>query len=44
LAEELRALLPEVHVIGDAFAPRRHLYATREAFALVQQINGPLKA
>jgi len=39
LASELRDLVPEVHVLGDAFAPRRQIYATREAYALVMELG-----
>ncbi len=39
LAVELRGRVPEVHVLGDAFAPRRQIYATREAYALVRAID-----
>ena len=35
LLSELRGRHPDVHVLGDAFAPRRQIYATREAYALV---------
>jgi NADPH-dependent 2,4-dienoyl-CoA reductase/sulfur reductase-like enzyme len=35
LAVRLRGRVPAVHVVGDAFAPRRQIYATREAYALV---------
>jgi NADPH-dependent 2,4-dienoyl-CoA reductase/sulfur reductase-like enzyme len=40
LAVDLRGKVPEVHVLGDAFAPRRQLYATREAYALALQMTG----
>jgi NADPH-dependent 2,4-dienoyl-CoA reductase/sulfur reductase-like enzyme len=36
LYEELRTRLPEVHVLGDAFAPRRLVSATRQAYALAK--------
>lgn len=39
LAVRLRGRVPEVHVVGDAFAPRRQLYATREAYALVAGLD-----
>ena len=39
LLTELRGRVPEVHVVGDAFAPRRHLYATRQAYALVTELG-----
>ncbi len=35
LLAELRGRHPDVHVVGDAFAPRRQIYATRQAYALV---------
>ncbi len=35
LASQLRERGREVHVLGDAFAPRRVIYATRQAYALV---------
>lgn len=35
LAVRLRGRVPQVHVVGDAFAPRRQIYATRQAYALV---------
>ena len=38
LYEALRAKRPEVHVLGDAYAPRRLVFATRQAWALAQQI------
>lgn len=40
LAVALRGKVPEVHVLGDAFAPRRQIYATREAYALALQMTG----
>lgn len=40
LAVALRDRVPEVHVLGDAFAPRRQIYATREAYALALQMAG----
>lgn len=39
LATQLRGRVPQVHVLGDAFAPRRQIYATREAYALVLQLG-----
>lgn len=38
LYEALRPRLPEVHVLGDAFAPRRLVFATRQAYALAQTL------
>lgn len=39
LAYELRGRVPQVHVVGDAFAPRRQIYGTREAYALALQLD-----
>jgi len=39
LAEQLHGRVPAVHVLGDAYAPRRQLHATREAYALVMQLG-----
>jgi hypothetical protein len=39
LAYELRGRVPQVHVVGDAFAPRRQIYGTREAYALTLQLD-----
>ena len=39
LAVELRGRVPAVHVVGDAFAPRRQIFATREAYALVSALD-----
>ncbi len=39
LAVELRGRVPQVHVLGDAFAPRRQIYATREAYALALHLD-----
>ena len=36
LAEELRGSGTEVHVVGDAYAPRRMSYATRQAYELAR--------
>jgi len=38
LYEELRGRREEVHVLGDAYAPRRLVFATRQAYALAQLI------
>ncbi|MFW6773928.1 FAD-dependent oxidoreductase [Nocardioides sp. CPCC 205120] len=38
LYDELKDELPEVHVLGDAYAPRRLVFATRQAWALAQQL------
>lgn len=36
LYQELRGRHPSVHLLGDAFAPRRMVFATRQAFALAR--------
>jgi pyruvate/2-oxoglutarate dehydrogenase complex dihydrolipoamide dehydrogenase (E3) component len=38
LYNELVGELPEVHILGDAYAPRRLVFATRQAHALAQQL------
>lgn len=38
LYDELRTELPDVHVLGDAYAPRRLVFATRQAYALAEQL------
>jgi 2,4-dienoyl-CoA reductase-like NADH-dependent reductase (Old Yellow Enzyme family)/thioredoxin reductase len=38
LYDELRTELPEVHILGDAYAPRRLVFATRQAHALAEQL------
>ena len=38
LYEELKNELPEVHVLGDAYAPRRLVFATRQAYALADEL------
>jgi 2,4-dienoyl-CoA reductase-like NADH-dependent reductase (Old Yellow Enzyme family)/thioredoxin reductase len=38
LYDELRDELPDLHVLGDAYAPRRLVFATRQAYALAQQL------
>lgn len=38
LAEELRGRVPELHVLGDAYAPRRISFATRQAYALALRV------
>jgi NADPH-dependent 2,4-dienoyl-CoA reductase/sulfur reductase-like enzyme len=40
LYDELRTELPDVHVLGDAYAPRRLVFATRQAYALAEQLVG----
>jgi 2,4-dienoyl-CoA reductase-like NADH-dependent reductase (Old Yellow Enzyme family)/thioredoxin reductase len=36
LYEDLKARLPAVHVLGDAYAPRRLVFATKQAYALAE--------
>jgi hypothetical protein len=38
LYDELRGELPDVHILGDAYAPRRLVFATRQAHALAVQL------
>lgn len=38
LYEELRGHRSDVHVLGDAFAPRRLVFATRQAYALARLV------
>lgn len=40
LYDELRGRHPEVHVLGDAYAPRRLVFATRQAYALARVLAG----
>ena len=40
LYDELRGRHPEVHVLGDAYAPRRLVFATRQAYALARELAG----
>jgi 2,4-dienoyl-CoA reductase-like NADH-dependent reductase (Old Yellow Enzyme family)/thioredoxin reductase len=40
LYDELRDRHPDVHVLGDAYAPRRLVFATRQAYALAQNLLG----
>jgi dimethylglycine catabolism A len=39
LYDQLKRRLPQVHILGDAYAPRRLVFATRQAFALAQSIG-----
>lgn len=39
LYQALRSRHPEVHVLGDAFAPRRLVAATRQAYALAKELQ-----
>jgi NADPH-dependent 2,4-dienoyl-CoA reductase/sulfur reductase-like enzyme len=38
LYDELRPQLTDVHILGDAYAPRRLVFATRQAYALAEQL------
>ncbi len=38
LFRELKHAHPKVHILGDAFAPRRMVFATRQAFDLAQTL------
>jgi len=38
LYHELRQRHPAVHVLGDAYAPRRLSFATRQAYELVRSV------
>ncbi|GER22280.1 N-methylproline demethylase [Zafaria cholistanensis] len=44
LFEELRDRRDNVHLLGDAFAPRRLVFATRQAYALAKILQGPAGA
>jgi 2,4-dienoyl-CoA reductase-like NADH-dependent reductase (Old Yellow Enzyme family)/thioredoxin reductase len=39
LYEELKGQHPRVHLLGDAFAPRRLLFATKQAYALASLLD-----
>ncbi|MCW2529949.1 MAG: NADH:flavin oxidoreductase [Pseudonocardiales bacterium] len=41
LFDELKNVHPEVHVLGDAYAPRRLVFATRQAYALARLLAEP---
>ena len=38
LYDELKGKVPELHVLGDAYAPRRLVFATRQAYALAREL------
>lgn len=38
LYDELKHRVPEAHILGDAYAPRRLVFATRQAYALAEQL------
>jgi 2,4-dienoyl-CoA reductase-like NADH-dependent reductase (Old Yellow Enzyme family)/thioredoxin reductase len=40
LFHELKGRVPELHVLGDAYAPRRLSFATRQAYALAELLAG----
>jgi hypothetical protein len=40
LYDALRGRHPATHVLGDAYAPRRLVFATRQAYALARQLAG----
>jgi 2,4-dienoyl-CoA reductase-like NADH-dependent reductase (Old Yellow Enzyme family)/thioredoxin reductase len=39
LYDDLHTRLPDVHILGDAYAPRRLVFATRQAYALAEQLS-----
>ncbi|TWG93626.1 2,4-dienoyl-CoA reductase-like NADH-dependent reductase (Old Yellow Enzyme family) [Nocardioides sp. J9] len=39
LYDEVRTARPNVHVLGDAYAPRRLVFATRQAYALAEELT-----
>jgi len=43
LYDELHGRLPEVHVLGDAYAPRRMSFATRQAYELARTFGEVLR-
>jgi hypothetical protein len=38
LYDTLKHRIPEIHILGDAYAPRRLVFATRQAYALAEQL------
>lgn len=38
LYDEVKHRVPEVHILGDAYASRRLVFATRQAYALAEQL------
>jgi 2,4-dienoyl-CoA reductase-like NADH-dependent reductase (Old Yellow Enzyme family)/thioredoxin reductase len=40
LYEQVRDRHPDTHVLGDAYAPRRLVFATRQAYALARELAG----
>ena len=42
LYRELKGRHANVHILGDAFAPRRMVFATRQAFDLAQTLLAPV--
>jgi hypothetical protein len=39
LFRALKPLIPEVHILGDAYAPRRVVFATRQAWELARTLE-----
>ena len=39
LYHELKGRHPDVHLLGDAYAPRRVVFATRQAWDLVRTLR-----
>ena len=44
LHDALVGTRPEVHLLGDAYAPRRLVFATRQAYALARLLAAPAAA
>ena len=42
LYEELKGLVPELHIIGDSAAPRNSLFAIHEGFKVGNRIPAPI--
>jgi hypothetical protein len=38
LFDALRGKVPELHILGDAYAPRRWTFATQQALELAQAL------
>ncbi len=38
LYDALKHRIPNIHILGDAYAPRRLVFATRQAYALAEQL------
>ncbi|MFW0784324.1 FAD-dependent oxidoreductase [Gordonia sp. CPCC 206044] len=39
LFDEVHAQRPDVHILGDAYAPRRLVFATRQAYSLAEKLT-----